>query len=103
MISRDIFDSSEDLDRPVQLLLNFAWLLVKKLVKIPLEQNDLSYIPVHINSTQSCPIEQLSAETLNILPRRFLQIRVRRNDVQHGLHIAVGVIVVDDLFEIERA
>ncbi len=43
----------------------------------------------------------LSAKSLDIFPRHLFQLRIRRDDVEHGLHVAVGVFVVDDLFEIE--
>ena len=41
-------------------------------------------------------------KALNIFPRHLFQLRIRRDDVQHRLHIAVGVFVIDNLFEIER-
>jgi len=45
----------------------------------------------------------LSAERFDIFAGHLFQLRIRRDDVQDLLHVAVGVFVVDDLFEVERA
>ena len=45
----------------------------------------------------------LYAKALDIFPRHFFQLRIRRNYVQDRLHVAVVVWGVDHLFEVERA
>src|SRR5262245_39528593 len=39
----------------------------------------------------------------NKLPRHFLQIRIRRDDEQKGLHVRIVIRGVNDLFQIELA